>query len=136
MRLVLFVLATYFAVTTLGAELTIKIKNVKESTGKVFVAVWDNEKAWPDGEPLKGLTVDATTPETVVVVEIPEGTYAVSVFHDVNGSGEMDYNALRMPKEPWGTSNDVPARFGPPNYKKMTLEVSTEGATTEVTLRH
>ena len=135
MRFTACFITTFLAWSTLGAELTVKISNVEEATGRIFVAVWDNKDAWPDGQPLEGIDVEALTPETEVTFELPEGTYAVSVFHDVNGNGEMDYNALRMPKEPWGTSNDVPARFGPPKYDKMTLELDSDGATAEVTLK-
>lgn len=135
LRFIPYFIASFLALSTLSAELTIKVKNVEEAKGEIFIAVWDNEEAWPDGEPLQGLNVEASAPETLVTIDLPEGKYAVSVFHDVNGNGEMDYNALRMPKEPWGTSNDVPARFGPPNYKKMTFELGSDGANTEVTLK-
>ena len=129
------ILALLMAASSLGAELTIKIKNVKESSGTIYIAIFANEENWPDGVPYRALNTPAELDVTSVTVEIPEGTYAVSVYHDLNGNEQMDYNALRMPKEPWGVSNDAPARFGPPKWKRMTFDVGSEPFTTEFSLK-
>jgi len=52
------------------------------------------------------------------VEDLPYGVYAVLVHHDVDGSGVMERHWFGKPKEPTGTSNDAPARFGPPKFKK------------------
>lgn len=135
MKSIAYILALLIASNSLAAELTIKIKNVKNDTGTIYIAVWNQEENWPDGEPFHALTASAESDVTTVTVEIPEGTYAVSVYHDLNGNEQMDYNALRMPKEPWGVSNDAPARFGPPKWNRMTFELGSEPFTTEFSLK-
>lgn len=52
------------------------------------------------------------------------GSYAVMVYHDENGNGKLDTNALGMPKEGVGTSNN---HQGIPSFKKccFSLEHST-----------
>ena len=47
---------------------------------------------------------------------VPHGTYAIAVLHDENGNGKMDTNAIGIPKEGGGASNDAKARFGPPRF--------------------
>ena len=123
------------SINLLATEVEIKITGVEEEDSTIYVAVYDKEADWPAGEPFRGFMTPATSPVTITQVDLPAGTYAVSVFQDLNGNGEMDYNALRMPKEPWGVSNDAPARFGPPKFKKMSFEVGSEPITIEFGLK-
>ena len=135
MKTIAYVLAMLVTSSSFAAELVIKIKNVKHDASTIYIAIFANEENWPDGEPFRALSTPAETDVTTVSVEIPEGTYAVSVYQDINGNGQMDYNALRMPKEPWGVSNDAPARFGPPKWKRMTFHLGSEPFTAEFSLK-
>ena len=136
MKTIAYALTLLVASSTLAAELIIKIKNVEHDSGTIYIAIWANEKNWPDGEPFRALSTKAELDVTTVRVEIPEGTYAVSVYQDINDNGQMDNNALGMPKEPWGVSNDAPARFGPPKWKRMTFELGSEPYTAELKLKN
>ena len=46
---------------------------------------------------------------------VPPGDYAVQVFHDEDGDGDLDRGLLR-PLEGMGFSRDAAMRFGPPNF--------------------
>jgi uncharacterized protein (DUF2141 family) len=48
--------------------------------------------------------------------DIPFGVYAVKVYHDENGNGKLDKNAMGQPRERYGFSNNARSTFGPPNY--------------------
>ena len=130
------ILALLFASNSFAAELTIKIKNVKNDVGTIYIGIFDKKENWPDGKPFREFSTEAEVDVTTITVEIPEGRYAVSVYHDLNGNEEMDYNAIRMPKEPWGVSNDAPARFGPPKWDRMAFDVGSEPITTEFSLNN
>ena len=54
----------------------------------------------------------------VVLTNLDPGRYAIILFHDENGNGKLDKNALGVPTEPYGFSNNVPGFLGPPAYKK------------------
>ena len=51
------------------------------------------------------------------VPDVPYGTYAVAIYQDENRNGEHDHNALGVPKEPYGFSNNARGRFGPAKWK-------------------
>lgn len=53
---------------------------------------------------------------TFTFADVPHATYAIAVLHDENGNGKMDTNAIGIPKEGGGASNDAKARFGPPKF--------------------
>ena len=71
---------------------------------------------------------------TVFVAEgIPEGHYAISAFHDLNGNGELDkVRLLGIPKEPFGFSGNPRIILGAPNFEDCAFVVDEE--TSDLTL--
>ena len=59
---------------------------------------------------------------TVSLKDIPFGTYAISLFHDQNGNGKLDSNWMKIPKEPYGFSQNAAATFGPPKFEKAAFQ--------------
>ena len=51
-----------------------------------------------------------------LTIELPEGRYAIKLFLDLNGNGEVDTNFLGIPKEPYGFSNNAKGTLGPPSF--------------------
>lgn len=58
---------------------------------------------------------------SVVLKEVPAGPLALSVFQDVNANGRLEMNALGIPTEPYGFSNDAAGTFGPPKFEQALL---------------
>lgn len=52
--------------------------------------------------------------------------YAIKVYHDENSNLKLDTNIMGIPKEKWGVSNNVEAKLGPPDFKKMLFEVKSD----------
>lgn len=52
--------------------------------------------------------------------------YAIKAYHDENSNLKLDTNIMGIPKEKWGVSNNVEAKLGPPDFKKMLFEVKSD----------
>ena len=67
---------------------------------------------------------------------LPHGRYAIVVFHDENGNGELDHNMFRFPAEPLGFSNNF--RLGPlsgfPTFEKLGFSFSADAGAVDVVL--
>jgi uncharacterized protein (DUF2141 family) len=99
--------------------LTIIISNFRNNEGKASVALFNQEEAFPKlQEKAVGiLYVPINNKKSVAVFEnLPDGEYAVSVFHDENNNKKMDTNFFGIPKEGVGASNNARGHFGPPKY--------------------
>ena len=70
-----------------------------------------------------------------VFEDVPNGEYAVKVFHDENANKKLDTNFVGMPKEKFGFSNDALGRFGPPSYEQARFRFEAEEATIEIEMR-
>jgi len=112
----------------------VEIAGIETRTGYIRAALY------PDGgwsqRPVDGvdIAVGADTVRFELTAPAP-GRYAVRLFHDVDGDGQLNANLMGIPTEPFGTSNDAPARFGPPAFEDAVFEVGRDGAVQIITLQ-
>jgi uncharacterized protein (DUF2141 family) len=118
------------------ASLTIELSGLSEAEGNVYIAVYDNPEDWLGDEVAVGVEVsitEALVDEMVVAsLDLPPGEYAISIYYDANGNGELDTNFIGIPKEPVALSNNAKAKFGPPKYKDAVFTLSAEGLTQRI----
>ena len=119
------------------AVLTVNLLGLESDSGKVAVALYDSAGSFEDRsgavatawiEPHGGVV-------SWSVEDLAPGVYAVAVYHDLNGNGELDRSALGPPDEPYGFSNDVRGTFGPPRFEKAAIGIGPGPLTIEITLR-
>ena len=122
---------------TQADTLTVTVNNIKKA-GEIHVAVYDNAEAFEADRGEKGGAAPGITEGTIAMVEpgsvtyvyeLPAGTYAIGIFHDVNLNNKLDNNFFGIPKEQYGFSNNARALFGPPEFGAAAFEL--KGATTQ-----
>ena len=115
----------------------IEVTNVIPDRGQVNVALHDSDATYlsRDDEPFRAHSITSESDRVAVVFDkLPRGRYAVTIYQDINGNGDLDGNLVGLPKEPYGFSNNPRMIFGPPSFKKAAFEVS-EDLSIEVKLR-
>jgi uncharacterized protein (DUF2141 family) len=98
----------------------VKILDIRNNTGTVDCALFES----PTGFPSEFL--HSATNVMIIKIrksqarcdfeDIPTGTYAMVVIHDENMNGKLDTNALGIPKEGYGFSNDAKKFLGTPSF--------------------
>ena len=68
-------------------------------------------------------------------LNIPIGSYAVAVMHDVNDDGKCNRNFLGIPKEGFGFSTNRKPILKEPSFDQVKIEVE-EDTTIEIRLLH
>ncbi len=106
------------------AGLTLSFPTLKAHTGALHVAVYDSAQAWKGGAAVASVNVPAAEPTPSVRLDLPAGTYAVRVFHDVDGDGRLGTNGFGIPVEPYGFSNDAKGMMGPPSFEAAAFTVA------------
>lgn len=126
-------LALALALSALGvssaqaARLELTVQGLQQPQGQLMLAVYDQPALWLRGKPLTAarIAVSATGAVTHVFEDLPEDAeIAVSAFHDTNGNGRLDSNAMGMPVEPYGFSQDAVGQFGPPKFEAARLKLN------------
>src|SRR4051812_35404885 len=55
---------------------------------------------------------------TINISDLPYGEYAMVLFHDKDGNGELNQKIFGIPTEPFGFSNNVRPKMSAPKFEK------------------
>ena len=113
--------------------LTVSIPNINPAKGEVQISVWNVKKAFLKGkETYKTYHFKITkTSEKFVINDLPQGEYALSIFHDENCDKKCNKNILGMPIEGYGFSKNFKPKLSAPKFedcsflldKDMSIEI-------------
>lgn len=108
-----------------GVTLTVVLDNVLNDQGEILLGL-HNSATFMKGAGIQNRKAEARKGSLSFSFEnVPSGTYAISVLHDLNANGRMDYETNGMPGEPYGMSgNDM--TMGPPTFDSAAFEVGSE----------
>jgi len=120
-----------------ASTLTINFDGIKTPTGAIMIAVFDSEAAHDKGgKPAHVAMVKvAAATATGVIPGLAPGRYAIKVYQDVNGNGQMDSNPFGMPLEPFAFSNNVVPQGGPASWAEASFDVPAGGGATSISFR-
>jgi len=136
MKLVLLTFILGILVTdTASHTLRIEFSNLKEDyIGKnLYVGYWaDDKEDFPDAEKVQikdKLTIDDLDYD--ITKSLTEKTYAISLFIDMNGNGELDKNMFGIPKEPYCFSRNFKPKLSAPDFEDCSIKIEKD---TKITL--
>ncbi|NNL78725.1 MAG: DUF2141 domain-containing protein [Desulfobacterales bacterium] len=109
-------------------KLIIDISGFPSSEGFAMVALHNSQDSYTsEGDTAIAKTrIKVVNQEAqVVFVNVAYGWYGVSIFHDENANMKMDKNAMGIPKESYGFSNNAKGFFGKPKYKDVMFQMNS-----------
>jgi uncharacterized protein (DUF2141 family) len=128
-----------FAASAHAGELKLELYGDGVKGNQIRIAIYSSKapQQFPsDVEYYRGVVSEATTDRlTVTVPDLPEGTYAVAAYVDINRNGRQDKNFLGIPEEEYGFSNDVRGMFGPPAFTAAEFEIGKTAVTKSIHLQ-
>ncbi|GAB1857735.1 DUF2141 domain-containing protein [Flavobacteriaceae bacterium MHTCC 0001] len=132
----LFILSTSLAIAqeVNGNSITVSVTNLKSNDGKVFIALYDSKDTFLNKgfKAFRGQIYDNSC--VVEFKNIPNGEYAVSIYHDENGNNKMDTSIFGIPKEDYGCSNNAKGFMGPPKWDDAKFTVQDKSITQNIKL--
>ncbi len=121
-----------------ASEISLRFKNLKSEKGLMQIALFDNAEGFPESHAGAELfTLKLADAKEITLRDIIPGEYAIAVYHDKNSDFEMNTNALGIPKEGFGFSNNPRILFGAPKYKKVKFKIKAdETKEMQIKLKH
>ena len=122
-----------------AAPLTVITEGLRNSQGRVAVAVFASEQGFPkeEGKAVRRMFVPIQDPHSevsLVIPDLPAGTYAVAVFHDNDESGKLETSFFGVPRKGYGFSNNVVPSMRPASFNEAAFKLPQSGATVRVRL--
>lgn len=100
-------------------SLELEINNLQSNNGPVYIRILDQS----ENPVIVGTSSVVNYSTKISFDSISPGKYAIQFFHDENENQKMDFNLIGIPKEKFGSSNDVKPVLGPPKFEKMLFEI-------------
>ena len=112
---------TKFYITELRGDISLEmeINNLESNKGPIYIRILDEN----ENPMIVGTSPVINYSSEISFDSIFPGKYAIQFFHDENKNQKMDFNLIGIPKEKFGSSNDVKPILGPPKFEKMLFEI-------------
>lgn len=121
-----------------SSVLTIEVSRFNNTSGNAHLAVFAPGDAFPmEIEEAVFTEVKPVDSSTVVftITGLVPGSYAIYVFHDEDGDGELDMHWYGPPSERVGVSNNATGFAGPPGFDDAAVDLGDEPLVLSITLQ-
>ncbi len=126
-------ISLFFLLSILGSQLLAKgqtliqveVSGISSKKGEILAALFSTEKGFPNDASKAFKTAKALPSNgkaTLQFNQVPDGKYAIALFHDTNGDGKLNTNILGIPKEGYGVSNNVRNLFSAPGFEESSFK--------------
>lgn len=129
----------YSAQAGYTGNLEVKLNSLKNTKGRVCLSLFSGPKGFPAGGKGSSLKASRCVPASstsITFTNLSLGNYAIAVVHDINSDGQLNINALRIPSEGFGFSNNPPLRFGPASFSDSQIFVSGTKTVVQIQMRY
>jgi uncharacterized protein (DUF2141 family) len=142
-------MASFGALPVQAANLDLTIEGIHSNVGEILIGIYDREDAFksaldssstksallPQPWRIVGVSLRAKAgSESIIFARLPPGRYAVIAFHDENDNGLLDANALGIPTEGYGFSNDAHGFLGAPPFDDAAIQLGQADRSISISL--
>lgn len=122
-----------------GGKIIINIKGLEAAKGSLRVALYNKPDDFPDAQrtltaQVLPLNSQATT-ASLTFENLPKGVYAAAVYQDINKNGKLDANAMGIPTEPYGFSNNPRVKWSAPKFESAVFELKEKNQTLDIEVK-
>ena len=115
------------------STITLTVTDIRTPQGKLSIGLFSSEEGYNSGNRIGGILADVSSNTVQVEFKnLPEGHYAIRLYHDVDSSSAMNTNIFGLPAEPYAFSNNAKGQMGPAKWNAVNFKVS--GANTAHTI--
>ena len=101
-------------------SLEMEINNLQSNNGPLYIRILDEN----ENPVIVGTSKVINYSARISFDSISPGKYAIQFFHDENENQKMDFSLIGIPKEKFGSSNNVKPILGPPKFEKMLFNLT------------
>ena len=111
-------------------EMKLNISNI-ESSGNLMIAIWSDSNSWntnttnSSGQMVGfdyGFKEKVQKGKFSTIINLPKGTYFISILLDENFNNILDKNFIGIPSEQYGFSTKKQIRFRKPKFDEGSIE--------------
>jgi 4,4'-diapolycopenoate synthase len=132
------IILSVHAASEAKTHLTMNVRLTEHARGELAYLIFASPSGFPgdrDKALRRGfLPISEGEQRLRIENDLPPGTYAVSVYEDLNGNQKLDHDLIGIPKEPVGVSGEHSGRFGPPRFDDCSFRLGLAAKAITITL--
>ncbi len=107
-------------------DIDIEITNILNKNGDIKIGLYNKAEDFSKIDKFYREAIIKISSKTIKYkfTNIPNGTYAIAVFHDENQNDKIDKNFLGIPKEGYGFSKNIRPSFRSANFEESKFELT------------
>lgn len=115
----------------ISEALTVTVTGAANENGTMFLAIYADKASFND--PAKAISrtqqaiINGSSTFTFRAKDLPK-KLAIAVYHDENLDSSLNRNAIGIPLERYGFSNDARGTLGPPSFEEAEIERPDSGS--------
>lgn len=120
-----------------SSKLMVQVSGVRPAIGEVAITVYpdDKKRFLAKGGKLARQRVKAAA-SVRACFWVPQGAYAVAVYHDRDGDRDFDRTLVGLPAEGFGFSNDPDTKTGLPSFGSVRFRVGPGERVTPIQMKY
>lgn len=125
MKAILFYFSLLISSVLLQAQNTIEVHatGFDSNDGTARVGLFNDEETFLYTPQYSEISLIKNKEASVTFANIPDGVYAISVYHDEDDNGKLNLIMGILPSEDTGTSNNPSVKLGPPKWEESKFEI-------------
>lgn len=123
------IIAMLLTVSSMAQDVnfTIQVTGFQQTSGQIRIAVYNKENGFLTPERVyKNIVLEVNKSILKHTVRLPQGDYAIALYHDNNSNGICDKNFLGIPIERYGFSNNIRPILSAPSFKSTVVAVKKD----------
>jgi uncharacterized protein (DUF2141 family) len=137
-KMFFFIIISYILSIPARANINLEIEDIAQGRGEIVVLVYNQQQDFlQESKAFRSYTAQMVKGKAKIQLKkLPEGEYAISVFHDQNYDKRLTKNFLGIPLEGFGFSRNPKVRLGPPDYRDCVIRYSGETIKEKISLTY
>lgn len=120
-----------------AATLTVRVTDLRNHKGDLIFGVFKSEAGFPSEKDRSvNWQVKPAGSNVVFTAMLAPGKYAASVLHDENRNGRMDRDAVGIPLEGYGVTNNPKPAFRAAHFEEARFDLPPGGAHFTISIQY
>ena len=121
-----------------GGDLVLEVSNIRNTNGEILIAMFNQPEGFPEDEDrfYRADTIWSISGSTerCVFRNLTFGEYAITLMHDENSDGKMEYSWIGMPQEGYGFSTNYRPKLRAPKFEETSFDFTHDRQIVKVEL--
>jgi uncharacterized protein (DUF2141 family) len=138
-RIALLIFTCGIFANTHAQNTQVHITGIRSDKGKIILKIFKDQATFEKEQAFKTQSFDKKTlknGELNVSIDLPPGTYGITLLDDENNDGKLEKSFVGMPKEGFGFSNFFLQKMKKPTFEEFKTQIKKDENKVQIKVKY